>query len=125
MKQLLLCACQYGRVDIVRRRLDSGLDSNDGEEQTPLYLAAASGDCATMNLLRAHGAKIGNVGTSERYRNEVSVAAVHGHTAAVDLLIFWGSRIDSESMREDVHRMLVSGNAMGARCLVSRGLNMA
>jgi hypothetical protein len=122
-QRILSHACRYGHVDIVRKMLDRGVDSNLEASRTTLYLAAGSGDIATMELLRQRGAILGRYGKRQRYRNELAAAAVNGNYRAVDLLVSWGIAVDDESMKFNMRAMIWEGNLIGVQCLISLGFD--
>jgi ankyrin repeat protein len=124
-EDILTHACHHGRSSIVEKMLDCGVDPNFQTDRATLYLAAASGDVPTMQLLRNRGATLGRLGGKERYANELIVAAVHEHYEAVDLLLSWGMRISDEQVGAAVARLLRMHQIPAIELLMSRGLDIS
>lgn len=62
------------------------VDQRGVNDYTPLHLAAAQGDLATVDLLLAHGADADAMTRIDDYEKPVEIAAAAGHAAVVERL---------------------------------------
>lgn len=85
-------AASEGRANIVKFMIDNGYRIDAGTEA--VYAAAASGDLATMRLLRDREASLSLPDLfgwkKPRRTEELLNAAINGHHHAIDLLLSWG-----------------------------------
>ena len=119
-------AAEQGRIRILARLIEDGLDVNtsfDGDG-TPLLIAARAGQMETVNWLLARGADP-NVPTPGD-GNPLIAASRAGETEIVRLLLDRGAKID-EIVPED-ENALITASAAGhedvVRLLIDRGANV-
>lgn len=115
-----------GRIDVVRRMLDDGLDVNlvrhgDG---TALIAASKRGRMEMVQFLLDHNADVNLESVGDG--NPLIAAAGHGHVAIVELLLDRGARIDEIVFGDENPLIQASMNGEDAvvALLIRRGANV-
>jgi ankyrin repeat protein/nucleoside-triphosphatase THEP1 len=93
---ILMVACYFGHVAVVRRSLDKGADVNaqGGYHKNALYTASEKGHEQVVKLLLDKGADVNVQG--EDYGNALQAASYRGHEQIVKLLIDKGADVNAQ-----------------------------
>lgn len=107
-------AAGKGEVGEVESLVEAGADINAANStgQTPLYLAAASGNGEMVSGLLEDGAELDVPDSGDGLR-ALHVAAQHGHTDVVDLLVRYGADTEARTRHQQtpLHLAALHGHA--------------
>jgi ankyrin repeat protein len=103
-----------GKVSLPESLVEAGGDINTANAtgQTPLHLAAASGNVETVRMLLDEGAELDLPDTVEGF-SALHVATMHGHADVVDLLVRYGADPEARTRRQQtpLHLAALHGHA--------------
>lgn len=93
----LTIACYNGRLDVVKKLLNSGAakEHRNSNDYTPLSVAALNGHVDVVELLLRKGAEINARTNSKLGISPLMLASMNGHTKVVKLLLQHGSDINA------------------------------
>jgi ankyrin repeat protein len=117
-------AAQMGDVERTKALVDSGADINakDGDDMTPLCLAAGYGRPFVAKLLLERGA---NINTTCKDRTPIHLAVWNQHKETVDLLIQYGADVNAKVLGASPLWMAASkGYAPIVKALVMNGADI-
>ena len=89
---------ERGELERLKAALDADRDAANARDTygvSLLYLAAAKGDLAILQLLIEHGAKVDK--TSDAGNSPLMVAAANGHVETIKLLLEHGASTDGKN----------------------------
>lgn len=108
-------------------RFPAAVSDVDGWMETPLHRAAARGDEAALNALAEAGARVEGALDTRRMNGETAlhVAAAHGHTECVLVLLDAGADADARSWlgMTPLHYAASAGHLDTVRALLVGGAN--
>jgi ankyrin repeat protein len=121
----LALACENGNAAMVERLLKAGADPNASPKgDTPLMVAARTGDVETVAVLLAHGATV-NTKEPERGQTALMWAVAEAHPAVAKVLVENGANVDARSTGGFTPLLFAvrKGDAATLRLLLAAGAN--